>query len=70
MKKNIDLFQIKLLNNLPHVEEWIEKDLLKKNNFLSWRECIISLHQKIGKVITLDQMHLEDLCLMKFTQIY
>ena len=34
-----------VINNLPHVEEWIEKDLLQKNNFLSWRECIISLHK-------------------------
>ena len=34
-----------VINNLPHIEEWIEKDLLKKNNFLSWRECMISLHK-------------------------
>ena len=27
-----------VINNLPHVEEWIEKDLLQKNNFLSWME--------------------------------
>ena len=34
-----------VINNLPYVEDWFEKEFLKKNNFLDWRENIIALHR-------------------------
>ena len=34
-----------IINNLPDVKEWYEKDFLKKNNFLNWKENIITLHK-------------------------
>jgi len=34
-----------IINNLPDVEEWYENDFLKKNNFLNWKENIITLHK-------------------------
>ncbi len=34
-----------IINNLPDVKEWYENDFLKKNNFLNWKENIITLHK-------------------------
>ena len=34
-----------VINNLPDVKEWHESHFLKKNNFLNWKENIITLHK-------------------------
>ena len=34
-----------VINNLPHVEDWFENDLIKRNNLLGWKESIIALHK-------------------------
>ncbi len=34
-----------VINNLPEVEDWHEKQFLKKNEFLNWKDNIITLHK-------------------------
>ena len=33
-----------VINNLPHVADWLEKNFIKKNNLLDWNESIKKLH--------------------------
>ena len=33
-----------VLENLPDAQEWHNEDIIKKNNFLSWKDSIIELH--------------------------
>ncbi len=44
-EKKYRLISEQVIDNLPEVEEWYEKDFLKKNNFLNWKDNIISLHK-------------------------
>ena len=44
-EKKYRLISEQVINNLPDVEEWYDKDFLKKNNFLNWNENIIALHK-------------------------
>jgi len=44
-EKKYRLISEQVIDNLPDVEEWHEKDFLKKNNFLNWKENIIALHK-------------------------
>ena len=41
----------KILSNIPRLDEWHEKDILKKFNFISWNDAIKQLHKpgNIGK---------------------
>ena len=34
-----------IIDNLPEINEWYEKDFTKKMNFTSWKESIINLHK-------------------------
>ena len=34
----------KVINNLPELEEWHDKDILKKFGFCSWNESILQIH--------------------------
>ena len=34
-----------VINNLPNIDDWYDEDFLKKNNFIKWRENIITLHK-------------------------
>ncbi|MBD1140131.1 ATP-dependent DNA helicase RecG [Pelagibacterales bacterium SAG-MED38] len=42
---------LQIINNLPEIEEWHSKDILKKFNYISWNESIKKLHkpENIGK---------------------
>tara|TARA_B100000886_G_scaffold226889_1_gene158147 strand:- start:841 stop:2895 length:2055 start_codon:yes stop_codon:yes gene_type:complete len=31
-------------NNLPHIEDWLDSNFIKKNNLISWNEAIKRLH--------------------------
>ena len=33
-----------VLKNLPDLDEWLSKDILKKFNNISWKNSIIKLH--------------------------
>ena len=44
-EKKYRMISEQVINNLPYVEEWIENSILKKNNFLNWKENIIALHK-------------------------
>jgi len=44
-EKKYRLISDQVINNLPDVEEWHENDFLKKNNFLNWKENIVTLHK-------------------------
>ena len=44
-EKKYRLISEQVIKDLPNVKEWYEKDFLKKNNFLSWKENIITLHK-------------------------
>ena len=43
-EKKYRLISDQVINNLPEVEDWFENQFLKENNFLNWRENIITLH--------------------------
>ena len=57
------IFQI--INNLPQIDEWHSKDILKKFNNISWNDSIKKLHQpeNIGKF---KENFIKDLLLTKF----
>ncbi len=44
-EKKYRLISDQVINNLPDIQEWYENDFLKKNNFLNWKENIITLHK-------------------------
>ena len=33
-----------VINNIPIVDDWLNKDFIKKNNLTNWNECIKKLH--------------------------
>jgi ATP-dependent DNA helicase RecG len=49
-EKKYRLISDQVINNIPHVEDWIDKNFIKKNNLLNWNESIKNLHRsKDGK---------------------
>ena len=34
-----------VLNNLPNLEEWLSEDILKKFNYVNWKDSIIQIHK-------------------------
>ncbi len=44
-EKKYRLISDQVINNLPDIKEWYEKNFLKKNDFLNWKENIIALHK-------------------------
>ena len=34
----------KLLNNIPKIDDWLDKNFIKKNNLIGWNESIKNLH--------------------------
>ncbi len=34
----------KVINNIPKIEDWLDKEYIKKNNLLDWNESIQNLH--------------------------
>ncbi len=34
-----------VINNLPNIDDWHDESFLKKNNFIKWRENIVTLHK-------------------------
>lgn len=41
--KNIDI----ILKNIQELPEWINKDIMEKNNWLSWKKSLLMLHKPI-----------------------
>ncbi len=41
--KNIDF----ILNNCPDLPEWLDEEILKRNNWKSWKESLINLHRPL-----------------------
>ena len=33
-----------IISNLPKVDDWLDKEFIKKNNLIGWNECIKKLH--------------------------
>jgi ATP-dependent DNA helicase RecG len=33
-----------VINNIPHITDWLELDFIKKNNLLNWNTSILTLH--------------------------
>ena len=44
-EKKYRLISNQVIDNLPEVKEWYDKDFLKKNNFFNWNKNIIALHK-------------------------
>ncbi len=42
--KNIDF----ILNNCPDLPEWLDEEILKRNNWTSWKESLINLHRPLN----------------------
>ncbi len=34
-----------VINNLPQIDDWLDKDFIKRNNLVGWNECIKNLHK-------------------------
>ena len=43
-EKKYRLISEQVIKNIPTINDWLEKDFLKKNNLLNWNESIIKLH--------------------------
>ena len=43
-EKKYRLISEQVIKNLPMINDWLEKDFLKKNNLLNWNESINKLH--------------------------
>mgnify|MGYP007000060531 len=41
----------KVINNLPKLEEWHDKETLDKFGFSSWSECLLKIHNFNNKDI-------------------
>ena len=33
-----------VINNIPHIDDWLDKDFIKKNNLTTWNDSIKNLH--------------------------
>ncbi len=44
-EKKYRLISEQVINNLPNIDDWLEKDFIKKNNFIDWNSCIKNLHK-------------------------
>ncbi len=44
-EKKYRLISEQVINNLPDIEDWHDKNFLKKNNFLEWKENMVALHK-------------------------
>ena len=44
-EKKYRLISEQVINSLPKVNDWLEKDFIKKNKLISWNECILNLHR-------------------------
>ena len=44
-EKKYRLISDQVIDNLPNIEDWYESHFLKKNDFLDWRQNIITLHK-------------------------
>ena len=44
-EKKYRLISDQIINNLPNIKDWHNKEFLKKNNFVNWNESIIALHK-------------------------
>ncbi len=44
-EKKYRIISEQVINNLPDIKEWHESHFLKENNFLNWKENIITLHK-------------------------
>tara|TARA_B100001059_G_scaffold228866_1_gene260579 strand:- start:679 stop:2721 length:2043 start_codon:yes stop_codon:yes gene_type:complete len=34
-----------VIDNLPNIDDWLDQDFIKKNNFIDWNSCIKILHR-------------------------
>ena len=49
-EKKYRLISEQIINNLPDIEDWLNDDFVKKNNFVNWNESIKKIHNsKEGK---------------------
>ncbi len=44
-EKKYRLISEQVINNLPNIEDWHDRNFLKKNNFLEWKENMVALHK-------------------------
>ena len=44
-EKKYRLISEQVINNLPNIDDWLDKDFIKKNNFIDWNSCIKNLHK-------------------------
>jgi len=44
-EKRYRIISEQVINNLPEIDDWLENQFLKKNNFLNWKKNIIALHK-------------------------
>ena len=36
-----------VINNIPHIDDWLDKDFIKKNNLTTWNDSIKNLHNNL-----------------------
>ncbi len=45
-EKKYRLISEQVINNLPEIKDWLDKDFIKKNNLENWNKSIKNLHKK------------------------
>ena len=43
-EKKYRIISEQVINNLPKIDDWLDKDFIKDNNLINWNECIVNLH--------------------------
>ena len=44
-EKKYRVISDQIIKNIPIIEDWLDQDFIKKNNFLNWNECFEKLHK-------------------------
>ena len=44
-EKKYRLISEQVINNIPLIEDWLDKNYIEENNFINWNECINKLHK-------------------------
>ena len=44
-EKKYRLISEQVINNIPFIKDWLDKNYIEENNFINWNECINKLHK-------------------------
>ena len=70
-EKKYRLISEQVINNIPHIIDWLSSNFIKNNNLLNWNESIIQLHDKTkskdNKSKSFRRLVFDELCANFFT---